>query len=742
MQIPFQPKKNKSLENHESKGTGSGSLLRGSECMVLGTVSVIQSGAPQVQADFGKSNIKEIDSGNKLSRIVGIPAQNTHAFLETNDSPLPLSDVAIKIESDQQKLQEPPGIGCPLLDFPNLNSYISQKQEHDIFSEMSQALLVYIDLWPKARKAPRNGIFPPRDTKTSKDFAYALQRWLVRTWHSGLKLQNSYHIGILMNQDKDLLHGQNPLIEKNLVSKIENDHELSVQLTAVADITVDDWIEISNRFKNRHLIGGNFFPSDEYCVLSGLDALSTSQVSKEEDAQAVAADSVRGSAAVLWEADSSIGLPVDFHAKTDHAAWDEPYPLMLTGQGVAVDDKRNNEQVDMPVQHEEKRGRPSGHSQTDAVSRKPVPSALPRRQGLELGRAISEPLPRSSRHARGDDGAKLRRPATSEIRPDQALKKSNILDKEKKLEADLDFQRFTKSKTGRTRLSQQNLDLLKFAYRDDLLHRRKVQAAKTVSMLLADTADSLVRKGGGDSSDASESGKASHLPRGTADPFRYQNGACKAKLKDKMESGKSFLTVIESAFSKQIKTNDNFGFAKMESCDSPDRYSDAEGNIDEFLREPMCKLLMQDNLLAKSLNVTGFGEVDSKQPEVNDHKNSWRQHSSQHTRFGATFQFVDHQDDHHGPSTRLPDLRNRAANRMQHQTPSQRCDGPLKSMRLAGKPFPERRSAQSALGYVDHHPPVGDLVKSPYAQRVRGSFTAFRMSRQCAHKSRAAQAVV
>ncbi len=274
-----------------------------------------------------------------------------------------------------------------------------------------------------------------------------------------------------------------------------------------------------------------------------------------------------------------------------------------------------------------------------------------------------------------------------------------------------------------------------------------------MSLLLADAGDFLLRKEGGDTSETSESGKASHHPRDTTvttDPSRYQNGIDSLKLREKVESLKSYLSVIESAFSQKIKANEHLRYMNMEPCDTPDRYSDAEVDIDEFLREPMRKLLIHDNLLAKSLKVTCFSEVGSKPPlsNVNDHRHSMTQHFSQQIRVGAPLPSLEHQDDHHGPSTRLPDLRNRAANRLDHQPPQpvqqstvQRCDGLLKKIRLVGKPLPERRSAQSALGYLDHHSPVGDLVKSPYAQRVRGSFTAYRMSKQYVHKSRAPQIV-
>ena len=44
---------------------------------------------------------------------------------------------------------------CPNMEFPNLTSYVSPKEEDSFFRDLAKNLLAYVELWPTARGAKR-----------------------------------------------------------------------------------------------------------------------------------------------------------------------------------------------------------------------------------------------------------------------------------------------------------------------------------------------------------------------------------------------------------------------------------------------------------------------------------------------------------------------------------------------------------------------------------------------------------
>jgi hypothetical protein len=77
---------------------------------------------------------------------------------------------------------EKPAEGCPSLKLPSVDSYVSPKEEHEIFGNLAKELLEYVESWPAARGHAPEGVRVPRNEQTAKDYMYVFERWLVRTW--------------------------------------------------------------------------------------------------------------------------------------------------------------------------------------------------------------------------------------------------------------------------------------------------------------------------------------------------------------------------------------------------------------------------------------------------------------------------------------------------------------------------------------------------------------------------------
>ena len=715
------------------------------------------------------------------------------------------------VDGGRALVDDAPRPGCPPMLFPDLSAFASPKQQHAIFSAMAQGLLAYVDLWPKARKGGAKGLAQPRDAKTSRDLAYALERWLVHTWQAGRVLRNPYHMGELMAEDKELLHGPRPLIERKIVST-EKDKELSVQLAAVADISVDDWMEMATRFKNRHLIGDNFFPSEEYAVLSGLDALSLNMENMESEQVTAAGHSnaalqnndsekvLKSDAPAafayrpkdlawaygnsdgqqtpdLWEEDSGMGLPINFTAKLDTLEWNAPYLAINETVNKSVDTGANQlNGLCSPAKTECEGGSASKeinlrHNDPSKISESQVETAAD--IGLRLGRAISEPLPRLHRSSIESYRTYVRRPATSDTKICKFLDQKKNLESKRDhgLERDSDFQNFTRSKTGRTKLSERKIEMLKYAYRNELVHRKKVQAAKSVSLLVSDAGRCLQENDAIDSEaidseksaayaaslgrimvePAAVSSKKRHGKSDMKSGMEYQEKHSRFPLTDnqKISTVTKDLDGMNFAFERLINTTTiNLQLNKSACISSPEN-SDFEENIDEFLRPAMRKMLQRDYALAKSLQTFSDRSNEScshPSSRMNLHEPVATCETWGHSR--GSLSLKDRRQNAKSwqadgiDSTRLPDLKTRKSlltpiHSTQHPDAPQRKAHQRReccSTELAG-----RGSSQSAFGYLERHEPRAmfgpDLLKSPYAQRVRGCVSDISRSKKFIKKS-------
>ena len=723
------------------------------------------------------------------------------------------------------RLQDPPGPGCPDLNFPSVDAFVSQKQQHEIFSRMAQNLLAYIDLWPKARKAGNNlkALNMRRDSKVSKDLAYALQRWLVHTWKAGIKIKNAFHMGELMAADKALLHGPNPLIEQRVLASMEADNELSIQLTAVADISVDDWLEMTARFKNRHLIGDKFFPDEEYSVLTGLGALlNQGYIEAHEqthtqvnDFNPVDTEADEHERRDLWDEDSTVGHSIGFAAKIQPKDWDVPYHSIdgspETCKDINFQLPDSNEMQSLDACNTRTQRVPSkqcASGQEDAGCRVKPGVANCNRGGeeralkmdyissktwfrnrhsklahskeyspqcLKIGRAISEPLPQVQRIG-GDLPAKDgdHRPATSEAKVSPIRKyadksynaRSGAAVVESALERDLNFQRFTKAKTGRTRLSERKLEMLKFAYRDELQNQKKIRAAKSFTKILMDLDKQIEVQENHKIVGKCQAGKSLI----GIQPSAENAPSCLAKcghraIKQLRKDGEILAVQSHLKEFKDVNVPVNFvppvvlekqsRGSILGSLDNSSCSSDVEENIDEFLRPSMFKLLKQDSDLANSLGLTCVASnksgAVSKFHGSELHKtvgDSFRLSRELDLKFspsakaaGKLVEMKGNGSRLHQPSFRLPDLRNRASNRGQLYSAQHlpQSYGP-QSDQMPENTVAGRRSAHSAFGYLEGRAnamPSGgaDLLRSPYAQKLQGYLTSSNTSKKLCHKT-------
>ena len=456
---------------------------------------------------------------------------------------------------------EPPSVGCPSLLTPNLDAYVSDKDKDSLFQTMARGLLEYIGCFPLARKVPippksnekddmskskeererearlkakaaankrreknqedkskKKGPppLPPKSEKTAKDFQYAIQRWLERSWKAGVTLTNAFRIGELMEADSThLLKGQAPILESKL-DTVWNGYGFEVKSVPLADVSEWDWRDLAKRLKHQHLIGDKFFPSEEYNPQWGLDAMRVPQSSEEVEPPAYATakasrkatrpvseaaarkrESILAREAVywkqepgLWEDSTHVGVSADFAASTQLICWD----YEDVGPVVRYPPPTANSQI------EKSGARPSTTSHTLAqfvdTSKKEWLNMRQKPLGSSIGRSVSDKnftagLSQAGSGTR-NDGTDIPRsssgpPLVTESKKPAGVKKRRELtdeQRQKQIEEEQAFRRFIKLHTGRTRVSQRKMEECREPFRLYKLQQKRTAAVGYYSGVL------------------------------------------------------------------------------------------------------------------------------------------------------------------------------------------------------------------------------------------------------------------
>jgi len=456
---------------------------------------------------------------------------------------------------------EPPSAGCPSLLTPSLDAYVSDKDKDSLFQTMARGLLEYVGCFPLARKVPippksdetddmskskeqrerearlkakaaankrrdknqednskKKGPLPlpPKTEKTAKDFQYAIQRWLERSWKAGVTLTNAFRIGELMEADSaHLLKGQAPILESKL-DTVWNGYGFEVKSVPLADVSEWDWRDLAKRLKHQHLIGDKFFPSEEYNPQLGLDAMRVPQKSEEVEAPAYAVakasrkatrpvseaaarkrESILAREAVywkqepgLWEDSTHVGVSADFAASTQLICWD----YEDVGPVVRYPPPTANSQI------EKSGSRPSTTSHTLAqfvdTSKKEWLHMRQKSLGSSIGRSgsgrnLTAGLSRTGSGTR-NDGTDLPRSSSGPLlvieskKPAGVKKRRELTDeqRQKQIEEEQAFRRFIKLHTGRTRVSQRKMEECREPFRLYKLQQKRTAAVGYYSGVL------------------------------------------------------------------------------------------------------------------------------------------------------------------------------------------------------------------------------------------------------------------
>ena len=502
-----------------------------------------------VKAESGQQKQEEEEQEEKAQFL-----RRSHEF--TNQCPAP--------GQKRDMASEPPSAGCPNLATPNLDAYISDKDRDELFQSMAHGLLEYIGCYPLARKAPippkgtdahgndtrskeekerearlrakgakareaagrkrreeeeaekkqKPKPLVPKDEKTAQDFGYAIKRWLERIWKANVQLRNTYHIGDLMEGDVgQLAKGANPILESKL-DTVWNGDGFEVKLVPLADVSEWDWRDLARRFKDQHLIGDKFFPSEDYSTQVGLDAMrvpaedaiqkavppgevvrsgqSVSEQPKLTRKDVIAREAVFWTKeSEAWEDNTQTGLAADFSASTQLIRWDyNDAPLSKDLSSEPKEPETANDKV--------KRDQ-SAQSQTLSEFVETSNAewlSVPRKGSLNIhekgsGRRSSNSIGSSQasvRSSRGNVPRSLSEPLFSQPKTVKAAPgvKMKISDdkRQRMIEEEKEFRRFIKAYTGRSRVSQRKMDECREPFRLHKLHQKRVSSVGTYGNVL------------------------------------------------------------------------------------------------------------------------------------------------------------------------------------------------------------------------------------------------------------------
>ena len=667
-----------------------------------------EDGAPQDDVWTATSISERTDA--ELERIETEEEERRERmqFLRTSHD----SENAPEVRKARNSAAEPPSAGCPSLATPSLDAYISDKDKDDLFKSMARDLLKYIGCFPLARKVPipkkdaagrddkpktkeeherearlqakatankkrdkdmedkKKKIPPPPKTeKTALDFEYAMKRWLERCWKGGHPLVNTYRIGELMEADADyLLKGSSPILESKLES-VWNGFGFEVRSVPIADVSEWDWRDLALRFRNQHLIGDKFFPSEEYESQVGLDAMRVEEPQglpmqelprKAQLAAELAAakhQSVLEREAVFWGKDADrwedsthVGLSADFSASTQLIRWDfdDAGPRVKHAKMSASSVRRDDA---------EDRSRPSTSntlaqfvetSNADWVKMRKKEGAI---ETAEMRRSTSEPLMSHERKGKSTASKTM-----------FARKKRGLSDEDrlKQMEEEKAFRRFIKLHTGRTRVSQRKMEECREPFRLYKLQQRRVAAVGVYGGMLDDMDEEFQemlneaieaeQEDDGHMDDKKRHQKelidqlfppqsnedrdkenSENGPETILDPNFIPKPKEKTKEKppplpmaERLRVGSSMMTSIEASFANRqmaVGKTEVTEMLKTNVVAELDARDTNEVSFDEFLRRPMKVTLSRDPGLVKSLRLysamvgeTGLNEFDVDKP--------------------------------------------------------------------------------------------------------------------------------
>jgi len=622
---------------------------------------------------------------------------------------------------------EPSSEGCPSLVTPSLDAYISEKDKDDLFKSMARGLLEYIGCFPLARKVPiprkdshdrddklktkeerdREARLkakaaaaskkrenkdqgetnkkkpqppPPKTEKTALDFEYAIKRWLERTWKNGLSLVNTYQIGELMEKDVGfLLKGSSPILESKLES-VWNGYGFETKSVPLADVSEWDWRDLAHRFRNQHLIGDKFFPSEEYESQVGLDAMrvqepgempSMDRPRKQQLAAEVAAakhETVLAREAIFWtkeahtwEDSTHVGLSADFSASTQLIRWDFDDAGPIARHTGKMEHAVREEDTDDP-------SRPStSNTLAHFIESSKVEWAKTREKTgapadtADMRRSTSEPL---MSHERKN------KPMSSQITV-TGKKRRELSDeqRQKQIEEEKAFRRFIKLHTGRTRVSQRKMEECREPFRLYKLQQKRVAAVGVYGGVLDDMEsefqEMLDEAAAAEEEDDDFMNDQKRQQKELIDQLfppqsvdeekeNAENGPeamfdlnfipkPKEKVKEKpppmpmnerLRVGSSLMTSIEASFANRQMTVGKTEVPEMLKTNIAAEVDPRDANevsFDEFLRRPMKFTLARDPGLVKSLRLysamvgeTGLNEFAVERPEVSQSRTSGR----------------------------------------------------------------------------------------------------------------------
>ena len=549
---------NSERQNEETSGLGFDSAdemnCKSTEVVTSQQADVKQDQTVQsvavVKAESDQQKQEEEEREEKAEFL-----RTSHEF--TNQSPAP--------GKKRDMASEPPSAGCPNLATPNLDAYISDKDRDELFRSMAHGLLEYIGCYPLARKAPippkgidahgndtrskeekerearlrakgakareaagrkrreeeqetekkrKSKPLLPKDEKTAQDFGYAIKRWLERIWKANVQLRNTYHIGVLMEGDVgQLAKGTNPILESKL-DTVWNGDGFEVKLVPLADVSEWDWRDLARRFKDQHLIGDKFFPSEDYSTQVGLDAMrapredatqmavppgevirpgqSVSEQPKLTRTDVIAREAVFWTKeSEAWEDNTQTGLAADFSASTQLIRWD--YTDAPPSKELSAEPK------DPETANDKVNGDQTAPSQTLSEFVETSNAewlSVPRKGSLNIhkkgsGRRSSNSIGSSQasvRSSRGNNPRSLSEPLFSQPKTVKAAPgvKMKISDdkRQRMIEEEKEFRRFIKEYTGRSHVSQRKMDECREPFRLHKLHQKRVSSVGTYGNVL------------------------------------------------------------------------------------------------------------------------------------------------------------------------------------------------------------------------------------------------------------------
>jgi hypothetical protein len=184
------------LSGQKSELSGQKSEQQGTSAHVLTRARTLQDVLSQVDAEDdgdatvdGKIDGSQTGVGSEESHVhggsdgaAGMHASQSAEALQEEDEYTDVHPPPQNTGVQRDYADEQPADGCPSLKLPSVDSYVSPKEEHEIFWNLAKELLGYVEAWPVARGYAPEGTRLARTEQTAKDYMYVFQRWLVRAW--------------------------------------------------------------------------------------------------------------------------------------------------------------------------------------------------------------------------------------------------------------------------------------------------------------------------------------------------------------------------------------------------------------------------------------------------------------------------------------------------------------------------------------------------------------------------------